>query len=260
MATIADGGLSRGGEHAERRFFLILSVIMVLLVVAGFSMNLALGRSSFAVPVIYHLHAVVFMGWLALYLAQVALVAGNNVALHRRLGMLALGWAPLMVVLGFAVMFTSMRRTGGPFFFDQNEFMLSNTLQLILFMAMVLWALRVRRHIGWHRRIMLIAMAILTGPGLGRLLPMPLMIPHAWRIMIAMTMIFPVIGMIRDWRKRGAVHPAWLWGVGLVFGAQVLADLVAYSPLGLSLTEWVLAGTPGAERPMHAFLPPGFAM
>ena len=28
-------------------------------------------------------------------------------------------------------------------------------------------------------------MTILTGPGLGRLLPMPLMIPHAWRLMVA---------------------------------------------------------------------------
>jgi len=260
MATLADGVGARGGEMAERRFFLILSVIMVVVVVAGFTMNLAMGRSTFAVPLVYHVHAVVFFGWLALYLAQVSLIAGNNVTLHRKLGMIALGWAPLMVVMGFAIMFASLRRTGGPFFFDQNEFMISNTLQLVLFMGMVLWALKVRRHIGWHRRIMLTAMAILTGPGLGRLLPMPLLIPNAWRIMLAATMVFPLIGMVRDWRKRGAIHPAWLWGVGLVLASQVVADLIAYSPLGVSLTERVLAGTPGADRPMHAFLPPGFAM
>jgi hypothetical protein len=36
--------------------------------------------------------------------------------------------------------------------------------------------------------------------------------------------------------------------------------LFAYSPAGVALTEAVIAGTPGAERPMAAYLPPGFTM
>jgi hypothetical protein len=31
---------------------------------------------------------------------------------------------------------------------------------------------------------------------------------------------------------------------------------IAYSPLGYQFTEWFLAGTPGAERQMEAFVPP----
>jgi hypothetical protein len=42
-----------------------------------------------------------------------------------------------------------------------------------------------------------------------------------------------------------------------VFAASMA---LAYSPLGIALTESVIAGTPGAARPMAAFLPPGFAM
>src|SRR3546814_11367164 len=99
---------------------------------------------------------------------------------------------------------------------DQNEFLFSNTMLLMLFGAMVIVALRRRRHTGWHRRLMLSAMSILTGPGIGRLLPMPLLMPHSWRISIAVTMIFPVIGMIADKRRHGRVHPAWWGSVGAV--------------------------------------------
>lgn len=246
------------GALGETRFFLVMALLMSATIVAGFSLNLAMERSSFAVPVIYHIHAVVFFGWVVLYLAQNSLISAGNITMHRRLGKLALVWVPLMIALGFAIMITSIRRTGGPFFFDQNEFLISNSLSLACFGGLVFAGLFRRRYTGWHRRLMFCSMAILTGPGLGRLLPGPLMIPHAWKIIIATTLIFPVIGMIADWRRNGRIHPAWFWGVGAIVGAQVLGDIIAYSPFGISLTEMVLAGSPGAERPMAAFLPPGF--
>ena len=125
---------------------------------------------------------------------------------------------------------------------------------------LALWALRCQRHNGWHRRLMLCAMAILTGPGLGRLLPMPLMIPNAWTVAILSTLIFPAIAMVADLRRRGRVHPALAWGTGVYLATFAGSMLLAYSPLGYALTGMIVAGTPGAERPMGAFLPPGFAM
>ena len=68
-------------------------------------------------------------------------------------------------------------------------------------------------------------------------------------------MLFPVIGMLADKRRYGIVHPAWLWGVGVMLALQVLSALVASSTWGTSVTERFLAGSPGAERPMEAFFP-----
>ena len=257
MATAAGTFIPSGksAELAERRFFFIMALVMATVVVAGFSLNLAMGRATFAVPYYYHMHAVAFMSWLAFYVAQNGLIASGNVALHRRLGLLSLVLVPVMVVLGFVIMVGSMRRTGGPFFFDQNEFLISNSLMLVLFAGLVGAALTRRRYTGWHRRLMFCAMAILTGPGLGRLLPMPLLIPHAWRIIVLLTLIFPLIGMIADLRRHGRVHPAWLWGAGAILAAQAIGDLVAYSSVGVAITDAVLAGSPGAERPMTAYLP-----
>src|SRR3546814_16914097 len=112
-----------------------MAVIMSAVIVAGFSVNLVLGRSTFAVPLAYHVHAVVFFGWVALYLAQNGLVATNNIRLHRTLGLLAYPIAPLMVLLGFVILIHVLRRTGRQFFFYSPAFLFSNPLLLSMFGA-----------------------------------------------------------------------------------------------------------------------------
>lgn len=242
------------------RFFTIMALVMSVIIIGGFTLHLAMGRSSFAVPWPYHVHGMIFMSWLGLYLAQSISIATGHVALHIRLGQLAYVWIPAMVAAGIMIILVSLRRSGGPFFFDQNEFLISNLACLLVFGGLALWALRVRRHTGWHRRLMLVAVSVLTGPGLGRILPMPLFIPHAWSTGIIITFIFGGIAMLVDWRREGRVHPAYWWGMGIYVGVFVLSMMLANSPLGIAITEQVIAGTPGAARPMEAFIPPGFTM
>ncbi len=259
MATLIDDGPREwSAKDSELKFFRTMALIFATVIVAGFSLNLGMGRSTFAVPAVYHIHAFVFFGWVALYVAQNWLIAGHNVRLHRTLGLAAYAFIPVMVVLGYMIMMTTLHRTGGPFFFDQNEFLFSNFMLLVLFGLMAFAALRWRRHTGWHRRLMFCAMTILAGPGLGRLLPMPLLIPHAWRIEMLVLMLFPLAGIIMDKRVHGRVHPAWFWSIGAIVVVQIASDLIAYSDWGVRITESVVAGTPGGERPMEAFLPPGF--
>ena len=247
-----------GARSNDARFFTVMAFVMAFVIVAGFGLNLAMGRSSFAVPAAYHIHAVIFMGWIALYLAQHITASNRNWAMHQRLGQLAYVWVPSMVAAGCVIMIVVARRTGGPFFFAVNEFLISNLAGLLTFGGLAWWALRRQRYTGWHRRLMLVSMSVLTGPGLGRLLPMPFMIPYAWEIVTGLTLVFPIIGMIADKRRLGYVHPAYLWGTGIVAATFVGSMALAFSPPGYAFTEWVIAGSPGAGRPMEAFLPPGF--
>jgi hypothetical protein len=197
------------------------------------------------------------MGWLGIYVLQNALIFAGNVALHRRLGWLSVLFMPAVLVMGLLITRFSLQTTGGPPFFAQNQFLLSNPLQLVSVVIMVSWAIAVRSNTGWHRRLMFCAFAALTGPGVGRLAPSVLFIPYAWYVVaILPAVLFPAIGMLADKRRYGRVHPAWFWGVGIVLAMQIVADLIAYSPLGYSLTEQLIAGTTGADRPMEAFFPP----
>ncbi len=259
MAT-ASSAASTGSSArpAESSFFTICAVVMAVVIVAGFSVNLALGRSTFAVPPVFHFHAFVFFGWVALYLAQSFTIARGNIRLHRKLGKFAYAFIPAMLVLGTAMSLTSLRRTGSPFFFDQREFLFANIMMLWLFGILAITALRMPRSTGWHPRLMLTGMAILVGPGFGRLLPMPYMIPYAFLISEMLVLVFPVAGMIADKRRSGRVHPAWAWGIAAILLTQLVADVLAFSDWGGAVTKAVLAGTPGAQRPIEPFLPPGF--
>jgi hypothetical protein len=252
MATTFD---APAGVRRDDKFFFVMAWIMAATIVAGFAFNLAMGRSSFNVPWIYHVHAFVFFGWVVLYLVQNTLMFTGSIALHKRLGWLSILWLPAMVVLGSAMTIVSLRTHGGPPFFDENEFLFSNIGQLLVVAGLVFAAVAMRRRTDWHRRLMYSSMAILTGPGLGRLLPMPFFIPYAWWLDLTVAAIFPIIGMIADKRRTGRVHPAWSVVFIAVIAMQIVADGIAYSPYGYAVTKQVIAGTPGADRSMQAFFP-----
>ena len=234
-----------------------MACVMAALIVAGFAFNLAMGRSTFAVPWLVHFHAWVMMGWVALYLTQNTLIFAGNVALHRRLGWLSVAWLPAILVMGVLITRWSLQNRGGPPFFDQNQFLVSNPLQVLGVVGLAAAAVTMRRNTGWHRRLMFFAFAMLTGPGIGRLLPSPFLIPYAWYVEAVLPpILFAGIAMLADRRRYGGVHPAWFVGIATVIGIQIVADFIAYSDWGVAFTEQLVAGTPGAERPMAAFFPP----
>jgi hypothetical protein len=158
--------------------------------------------------------------------------------------------------MGITMTVYDIRAKGGPFFFDQNEFLFENMLGAIAFVGLVAAAIALRRRTDWHRRLMYCSMAMVLGPGVGRLLPSPLLIPWAyWIVQFFVPMLFPLIGVWFDLRTSGRVHRAWLVGIGVAFATMLVGDVIAYSPAGIAVTKQLVAGTPGADRAMKAFLP-----
>src|SRR3954447_1935770 len=211
MATLIDRPLeARAGDE---RFFLWAAVAMTLVIVGGFSTQLAMGRSTFNSPPLVHAHAIIFMGWVTIYLLQNILVATNRMELHRRLGWVAAGWMVPMIVLGFGVTVAMVRRGQVPFFFQPLHFLVFDPVSLLTFVGLTGSAIALRRRTEWHRRLHLCGMAMLMGPGFGRLLPMPLLQPCAWETTFAASLLFPIAGMTADLHRDGRVHPAWRWGI-----------------------------------------------
>lgn len=256
MATVA-APVARGTPiPGERRFFLIMAIAMAVTVVAGFSFQLGMGRSSFASPVRVHIHAVLFMGWVALLLAQTTLAARNSMTLHRRLGWVAAGWVAAMIAAALVVIVAMARNGSVPFFFRPQQFLIADPMNLVAFAGMTWAAIRLRRRTDWHARMHLGAMALLTGPAFGRLLPMPLLTPYAFEAAGVATLIFPVAGMIRDKRVLGRVHPAWLVTVAVFVVYTAAYEAIAYSPIGDAIYASVTAGSAGAGIDGLAFPQP----
>lgn len=254
MATAA---FSRPQGRDDDRFFLISSFAMAATIVAGFSLQLAMGRSSFTLsPLLVHAHAVVFMGWVALYLSQNVFAASGSMALHRRLGWIGAVWVVAMVVLGCLVTVAMVRAGRVPFFFTPVKFLLFDPISVFSFAGLTAAAIVLRRQTDWHRRLHYCGMSILLGPAFGRMLPMPFLIPYAYEVTFLAVMIFPVIGVVADVRRTGSVHPAWYWGIGtIVFVTLGLVELLTYSPLGTAIYAAVTAGSPGAAIAPLAYPP-----
>lgn len=258
MATIAH--VPRRPASADDRFFLIASFVMAATIVAGFVMDLVMGRSTFRSPPLLHAHAIVFMGWVAIYVLQNIFIASGNHGLHRRLGWLATGWMAAMLVLGCLVTAGVVRRGGVPFFFRPQHFLIFDPLTLVAFVGLTSAAIVLRRHTYWHRRLHFCGMSLLVGPAFGRLLPMPLLQPWAYETVFAATLTFPIAGVIADVRRSGHVHPAWGWGIGAMFASLLVTNAVTYSPVGDAIYAAVTAGSPGAAVDPLAFAPPPWAV
>lgn len=229
---------------------------MALVVVTGFSTQLAMGRSSFASPLLVHAHAIVFMGWIAIYVLQNVLATTGRIDLHRKLGWLAAGWMVAMVVLGIAVTLAMVRRGQVPFFFQPLHFLVFDPLAVLTFAGLTIAAITLRRRTDWHRRLHFCGMALLLGPAFGRLLPLPLLAPWAFEANFVATMVFPLAGVVADIRRSGRAHPAWRWGIGTLFASVLLTEAIAYGPAGPPLYRAVTAGSPGAAVPPLDFPPP----
>ena len=254
MATIAEAPLVAAPR--DDGFFLRASFAMALVIAAGFSLQFAAGRSSFSSPPLVHAHAIVFMGWVTLYVLQNAFVATGNMALHRKLGWIGAFWVVAMIFLGCLVTVAMARRGQVPFFFRPLHYLVFDPMTLFAFAGLTYAAIVLRRRTDWHRRLHYCGMSLLLGPGFGRLLPMPLLQPWAFEATFAALMLFPLAGIIADLRRDGRVHPAWRWGIGVMLASLLLTEAITYSPVGDTLYRAVVAGSPGAAVPPLDFAAP----
>lgn len=258
MATLAPNlsDVPASAAGSEQRFFFKLACAMALLMVAGFSTQFLMGRSTFAAPLRVHAHAVIYFGWVMLFVAQANAAMRRDFAMHRTLGKLAAVWIPMMIAAALVVIVAKTRAGQAPFFFFPQEFLIANPATLVCFAGLTAWAVANRRRSDWHMRLHVCAFAAISGPGFGRLLPMPLLTPYAFEAAVLAGLIFPVVGMVRDLRVHGRVHPAWLRGTAAIVVTLIAADAIARSPIGDALYRTAVAGSPGAAVPGLALPPP----
>lgn len=254
MATTARRPLAHG--IGDEHFFLKAAIAMTVTIVAGFSFQWLMGRSTFLSPVPVHAHAIAFMGWVAIYLLQNIFVATDRMHLHRKLGWIAAGWMVAMVVSGFFVTAVMVRNGVTPFFFRPLHFLIFDPVTILTFSGITIAAVINRKRTDWHRRLHFAGMALLLGPAFGRLMPMPLLPPLAWEWTFLACVIVLGLAILLDRRRLGWIHPAWKWSVTVWLGMLVVIETLTFSPAGRALYDAAVAGSSGATVDPLAFPPP----
>jgi hypothetical protein len=223
MQTIAVPGQARAVERTRRarsRFYVGLAAFMTGIVMVGFwpSYFGPMLRGNIERPLVIQLHGLIFVGWMALFITQVALAARGRVDLHRKAGRLgiAYGWLVLAmgIVAGPAASVLHVR--AGEWTRDQGAgFLLTTFGDMVLFGAFFAAAVAYRRRPEIHKRLMIAATVALLFAAVGR---MRFIESTGIRAMVWLSPMF--VGMAYDWFARRRVHPAYLIGtVGLFVGA-----------------------------------------
>jgi hypothetical protein len=254
MATLAQRPFVPAS--GDERFFLRGAIVITITIIAAFSLQYLMGRSTFASPVRVHLHAFFFMGWVAIYLLQNIFATTGRMQLHRRLGWIAAAWIVPMLVMGCVVTVAMVRLGHVPFFFRPVHFLVFDPLSLFAFAGLTIAAIVMRRRTEWHRRLHFCAMSLLLAPAFGRLLPLPLLQPWGWEASFAAGLLFPLAGVGCVFSRTGAIHPAWLYGIATMVGTLFVIEAVTYSPVGTAIYQAVTAGSPGAAVAPLDFAPP----
>ncbi len=188
-----------------------------------------------------HLHDVVFLAWILLYLGQNWLIVRGSVTRHRQLGMIGASIAAVMVVLGITTTVTAIEQHRVPPFFPPGVFLVLDVLGVIGFGILTGSAIALRKQAAWHKRLMLCGTILVMSPALGRILPMPLLGKFAPLAVFASMAVYVIAGMIFDLRLRGKIHPAYYWGGGVLVVTNVLVGPLGFSPPVLRLVERLAA-------------------
>lgn len=223
MVSSADvkGALMR----QERQFFFLMSLLLIATAVLGFGYFQYAGLSTWYSPWWVHVHAFTQMGWLGLFAVQNALVVKGNVALHRKLGQLGVLYAIWLTITATATGYATVatHRIDSPL-----PQLALNWVTVALFAVLFTAAMMNRHRSDWHKRLMLCAVIVLSGPSMARILVMLGSTTMTSRLLFFLSYIG--IGMLFDWRVRGRVHPAYLWGAGAVFVFALAVFGLLYLP------------------------------
>jgi uncharacterized membrane protein YozB (DUF420 family) len=216
-------------------------------ILAGFVPDIVghVRAQGFSYPIIVHLHALAFTGWLILLSVQVALVETGNVALHRRLGVAGAGLAGTMVILGPMVALMMGSAAFGTPRWDPG-FLSISLSDIVAFAVIVGAALVLRRDAAAHKRLMLLATIQIAGAGFGRFMGIFL---HGlggtgwWGFFVGGTLELDLLIValgVYDIVTRGRLHPVYLPTVLALWGLQATAITLYFTPAWTAFTTHIL--------------------
>jgi len=229
----------------DRNAFLVLVGLIWLGIVMGFGPAIFEHfQTGQAYPLIIHLHAAFFVGWLLLLTIQVLLIRVRRTDLHRKLGMTGMAMAPAMVVLGIAAgIIVEQINFGTPL--SRPPFMAIEFTDMLAFAGLAGAALVLRGNASAHKRLILLATFYITDAGYARWLGPSVhsIIGSGFSGRFTGLFLGPDLLLLAlggyDLFTRKRLHPAYvagsLWMLACQVGGVSLYRLPEWKPVALAI-------------------------
>jgi hypothetical protein len=236
MATIPFKFAQR--HPSDRAFFATFLAACWVGVAFGFfpaSGARVMGRADYVAPLILHIHAAAFVGWLTLLSVQILLIRTGRPKLHMKLGWIGLTLVPVMAYSGIAAELYSQR-----FYLqrhaDNLDFFILPLMYTVMFPIFALAGLLfARRDPAAHKRLILMATTIIVGAAYARWWGEPLagafgddylgMLINSFtgtNLILAAAVTYDAI-------TRGRPHRVYLVGIPLILASQLLTSWIYHA-------------------------------
>ena len=238
MATATAGSFAQHHPH-DRTFFAAFVAVCWVGVLFGFfpasSARMA-GHADYPAPLILHIHALSFVAWLGLLTTQVMLVRIRRTIVHKRLGIAGALLVPVMAYSGVAAELFSQR-----FYIarsdDGLDFFILPLFYIAGFAAFATAALvYARRDASTHKRLILLATAIIVGAAYARWLGAAIaeISGDGYGGMLVNTFFGTnlIVGaaILYDVATRGRPHRAYAVGVPILIAGELACTWIYHAP------------------------------
>jgi hypothetical protein len=227
---------------APRLLYVGLALLAVAIAAVGFwptyfgpLMTGAADRTA-----IIHLHAAVYVGWLALFVTQTVLAATGRVAAHMKLGRFAIGYGVVVIVIGLLTAYArfALRVRAGEVEAAQAQ-LLGPLLDMLVFAPFFAAAIYYRHKPDLHKRLMIVATTSMLIAAASRMQflgePRVLFVHLIWTAPI-------LLAMAHDFWRQRRIHPVYVVGLVVLLVTGPLGRLPARtSELWLDMSTWLVA-------------------
>ena len=229
--------------RSERPLFLAAALAVATVVFVGFARTFYL-KGLFGSPALSGLlllHGAAMTLWIGLFIAQIGLVAAGRSGLHRRVGMLGVALALLIVVVNVLAAIDAGRRGFSPSpQVTPIMFMAVPLVDVLLFAILVGAAVWHRRHAATHKRLMLLATLGILTPAVARL-PIDALRQVGLPAFFGVTVFCLVAVVVFDTIRSGRLHPAFGWGGALLMASIPFRIVLSKTDAWAAFAAWLIA-------------------
>ncbi|WLI91123.1 hypothetical protein Q4S45_08385 [Massilia sp. R2A-15] len=222
----------------DRNFFLFMIGLIWLGVIMGFGPGVLKHFTGERQdnPLIVHLHAAVFVAWLALLTTQALLIRTNRRATHKKLGGGLALLAVVMIAIGpLAEVAIQVDRFGTPR--SRPAFLAVSIFLMVAFAGLVGVALKRRADAALHKRLILMATIMIASAGYarwtGKWITEMIGRDHFWGnftfLYLGVNVLFAIM-VGYDLVTRRRLHPAMVAGLVWLLTIQLISVWLYFSP------------------------------
>jgi len=225
----------------EHYFFSGMALLMLATVFLGFAQSYYFA-GMFRAPLpnwLIHVHGAAFSIWILLFAVQTSAVTVGRVDVHRRLGLLGLGLACLMVALGALAATDSLRRAAANAETEAKSFYIVTLTNMLLFGTFIFFAYRARFNPATHKRVMLIATVALMDAAINRW-PFAFIQNSPFWVTELCGYLFLLPLLVFDMWSMRKPHPATIWGGAFFIVVQQVRHPIAETLAWQTFATWAL--------------------